>query len=106
MGKRTIERNLTEGNVAEQLIKFALPFMLSNLIQSLYNVADMLIVGNYSGTAGNPVGVHLHFSIVKDDGSGGYTNEYEIQNTLDPSPYFGLNLNADNDPVLPLVCGN
>lgn len=62
--------------------------------------------GNYSGTAGNPVGVHLHFSIVKDDGSGGYTNEYEIQNTLDPSPYFGLNLNADNDPVLPLVCGN
>jgi putative MATE family efflux protein len=51
MGKRTIERNLTEGNVAEQLIKFALPFMLSNLIQSLYNVADMLIVGNYSGTA-------------------------------------------------------
>ncbi len=24
--------------------------------------------GNYSGTAGNPTGVHLHFSIVLDDG--------------------------------------
>ncbi len=45
------ENNLSEGNVARQLIKFALPFLVSMLIQSLYNVADMLIVGNYSGTA-------------------------------------------------------
>lgn len=51
MKKGTIEKNLTEGNVAKLLIQFALPFMLSNLIQSLYNVADMLIVGYYSGTA-------------------------------------------------------
>jgi len=51
MRNRSIERNLTEGNVVKLLIQFALPFMLSNLIQSLYNVADMLIVGNYSGTA-------------------------------------------------------
>jgi len=51
MSKKSIERNLTEGNVVKLLIQFALPFMLSNLIQSLYNVADMLIVGYYSGTA-------------------------------------------------------
>ncbi len=51
MRKGSIERNLTEGNVVKLLIQFALPFMLSNLIQSLYNVADMLIVGYYSGTA-------------------------------------------------------
>lgn len=48
----SIEKNLTEGNVAKQLILFALPFMLSNLIQTLYNVTDMLIVGIYSGTVG------------------------------------------------------
>jgi Na+-driven multidrug efflux pump len=52
MQKNTLEKNLTEGSVAMQLIKFALPFMLSNLIQTLYNVADMLIVGNYTGTEG------------------------------------------------------
>ena len=52
MKKASIEKNLTEGSVVKQLILFALPFMLSNLIQSLYNVADMLIVGNYSGTIG------------------------------------------------------
>lgn len=62
--------------------------------------------GNYSGTPGSPVGVHLHFSIVRDDGSGKYLNELEINNTLDPSPYLGLNLNANNSPVLPVVCGD
>lgn len=54
--------------------------------------------GNYSGTAGNPVGVHLHFSIVKDDGFGGFKNELDIDNTYDPSPYLGLPLNASENP--------
>jgi hypothetical protein len=50
--------------------------------------------GNYSGDPNNPVGTHLHFSIVKDNGSGKFLNELEIKNTLDPSPYLGLNVNA------------
>lgn len=50
--------------------------------------------GNYSGDPNNPSGVHLHFSVVLDDGSGKYLNELKIENTLDPSPYFGLALNA------------
>ncbi|MFW5714034.1 MAG: M23 family metallopeptidase [Brevefilum sp.] len=60
--------------------------------------------GNYSGTPGNPTGVHLHFSIVKDDGQGGYLNELEIKNTLDPSPYFGLSLNAAENPESIPIC--
>lgn len=54
--------------------------------------------GNFSGTPGQPVGVHLHFSIVLDDGSGQIRNELDIQNTLDPSPYFNLDLNARTNP--------
>lgn len=54
--------------------------------------------GNYSGTPGAPVGVHLHFSIVLDDGQGQFLNELEIANTLDPSPYLGIQLNAHNNP--------
>ena len=50
--------------------------------------------GNYSGNPARPVGVHLHFSIVRDDGSGNYLNELDIVNTLDPTPYFGFELNA------------
>jgi hypothetical protein len=51
--------------------------------------------GDYSGDPVNPVGVHLHFSIVLDNGQGNFRNELDIKNTLDPSPYFGLNLNAE-----------
>ena len=43
------EKNLAEGSVVKQLILFSIPFLLSNLIQSIYNVADMIIVGNFSG---------------------------------------------------------
>lgn len=50
--------------------------------------------GNYSGNPGNPTGVHLHFSVVKDDGRGSFLNELEIRNTYDPSPYFNLPLNG------------
>jgi peptidoglycan LD-endopeptidase LytH len=52
-------------------------------------------MGNFSGTPGNPTGVHLHLSIVKDDGKGTFKNETDIANTMDPSPYFGFNLNKD-----------
>jgi peptidoglycan LD-endopeptidase LytH len=50
--------------------------------------------GNYSGDPSNPVGVHLHFSIVEDAGNGKFKNELEIGNTMDPSPYLGLALNG------------
>ena len=50
--------------------------------------------GNFSGDPNNPVGIHLHFSIVLDDGQGKFRNELEIENTLDPSPYLGLPVNA------------
>jgi peptidoglycan LD-endopeptidase LytH len=50
--------------------------------------------GNYSGTPGNPTGIHLHFSIVRDNGGGQFLNELEITNTIDPSPYFRMILDA------------
>lgn len=59
--------------------------------------------GNFSGNPASPVGVHLHFSVVLDDGNGQFLNELDIKNTLDPSPYLGLNLNAhQNTDEIPL----
>ncbi|MCC6955831.1 MAG: hypothetical protein IT316_03490 [Anaerolineales bacterium] len=77
-------------------------------IQEVYVEEGALLgfQGNYSGTPGNPVGVHLHFSIVKDDGSGHFLNELEIENTLDPSPYLGLPLNAGTNQGQIPVCGS
>ncbi len=54
--------------------------------------------GNFSGNPLDPTGNHLHFSIVEDDGQGSFKNELEIRNTIDPSPYFGMALNADQNP--------
>ena len=45
----SIETNLSKGSVPKQLMKFALPFIISNLVQSLYSVADMVIVGQFAG---------------------------------------------------------
>lgn len=53
--------------------------------------------GNYSGDPFKPTGIHLHFSIVLDDGGGSFRNELEIKNTLDPSPYLGLPVNAQQN---------
>ncbi|MBE9525129.1 MAG: hypothetical protein IMY76_08515, partial [Chloroflexi bacterium] len=60
--------------------------------------------GNYSGDPNNPTGVHLHFSIVMDDDNGTFRNELKIQNTLDPSPYLGLPLNANTNQGEIPVC--
>jgi murein DD-endopeptidase MepM/ murein hydrolase activator NlpD len=60
--------------------------------------------GNYSGDPANPTGIHLHFSIVLGDGKGGFRNETDIANTLDPSPYFGMALNAESGVYGPPQC--
>ncbi len=60
--------------------------------------------GNYTGEAANPSGIHLHFSIVLSDDTGKFRNELDIRNTLDPSPYFGLPLNARTNDGSPIVC--
>lgn len=55
---RTFEKDLSKGNVGKQLWLFALPFIVSNLIQSLYGVVDMIVVGRYCG-AESMVGVNV-----------------------------------------------
>jgi len=51
--------------------------------------------GDYNGDSLRDIWVHLHFSIVQDDGAGRYLNELEYGNTLDPTPYFGLPLHLE-----------
>ena len=44
--------DLTKGPIAKQLLYFALPLFLSNAMQAIYNVADMVIVGRFIGGSG------------------------------------------------------
>ncbi|MBP8948153.1 MAG: hypothetical protein KBG73_04880 [Candidatus Promineofilum sp.] len=59
--------------------------------------------GDYNGDSLRNIWVHLHFSIVLDDGRGDYTNELEFANTVDPSPYLGMSLHHACATDLP-VC--
>ena len=61
--------------------------------------------GEFAGNA-PPVAMHLHFSIVTSDVDGRFLNEALLGNTLDPSPYFGMNLNVDRDTIRPIPCDN
>ena len=42
--------DLTQGSITKQIILFALPILLSQVFQNLYNSVDSLIVGNFLGT--------------------------------------------------------
>ena len=41
------ENRLTEGNIAAALLRFAAPFLIANVLQSLYGAADLFVVGKY-----------------------------------------------------------
>ena len=47
-----IIRDLTSGSVPKTLIAFALPLFLSGLLQMVYNMVDMVVVGRFVGTGG------------------------------------------------------
>ena len=49
MSLSKFQHDLTQGSVTKQLLLFSLPFLASNLLQALYNLADMLIVGRFCG---------------------------------------------------------
>ena len=44
--------DLTGGSVTKLLLKFAFPLFVSNALQAIYNIVDMIVVGQYIGGAG------------------------------------------------------
>ncbi len=44
---RKKDTDMTEGGIARLLVSFALPLMIGNVFQQLYNTVDSIIVGNY-----------------------------------------------------------
>ena len=50
--QKTMIRDMTEGPVIPLLLRFAMPLFISNALQAIYNIVDMVVVGNYIGKAG------------------------------------------------------
>ena len=52
MKNGTILKDFTKGNLPKQILLFSLPFMLSNALQVLFSIVDMIVVGKVVGSSG------------------------------------------------------
>ena len=48
----SIDRDLTQGSVTKQLIRYSLPLVTTSLLQSLYSIADYIVAGFFISSAG------------------------------------------------------
>lgn len=46
-----MEKNLTSGSVFKNILIFSLPYLLSYLLQTLYGMADLYIIGQFGSVA-------------------------------------------------------
>lgn len=53
----SVGTNLTEGSIMKSLLIFAVPIVLTNVVQQLYSMVDLIVIGQYVGNVGT-VGVN------------------------------------------------
>ena len=51
MAVRRYEIDMSQGSILKNLINFAIPLMLTSVLQLLYNAADIVVVGRWTGSA-------------------------------------------------------
>ena len=96
---------MTSGSIPKQMIFFALPILLGNLFQQLYNTVDSLIVGNFLGSqalaavssSGNIIFLMIGFFNGVAIGAGVVISRYfgareieRMQNAIHTTVAFGL----------------
>ncbi|MBR5913537.1 MAG: hypothetical protein IKZ58_04175 [Selenomonadaceae bacterium] len=52
MANKKFSTDFTVGNIPQQILFFTMPLYASNILQILYNVTDMVIVGHVLGKVG------------------------------------------------------
>lgn len=52
MVNKRLGNDFTQGNIIIQLFGFLTPFLLANILNSIYNTVDMIIIGKYVGSIG------------------------------------------------------
>ena len=43
------EIDMTKGSILKNMLRYALPLILTNILQLLYNAADQIVVGRWAG---------------------------------------------------------
>ena len=77
-------QDLTRGNPASLIVKFAVPLLIGNLFQQLYNMVDTWVVGNYVsneafsavGTVGPIINMLIGFFMGLSSGAGVVISQY------------------------------
>lgn len=80
--KETVD--MTEGNILKHLISFAIPLLIGNLFQQMYNMVDTWVVGNFAsneafaavGSLGPAVNMVIGFFIGLSSGAGIVVSQY------------------------------
>jgi len=83
LGKRR-DVDMTEGNITRHILSFALPLLIGNVFQQLYNTVDTWVVGNYVsntaysavGTVGPIVNMLIGFFMGLSSGAGVVISQY------------------------------
>ncbi len=76
--------DMTEGSIVGHLIRFAIPLLIGNLFQQLYNTVDSWVVGNYVsksafaavGTVGPIINMLIGFFMGLSSGAGVVISQY------------------------------
>lgn len=76
--------DMTQGNITRHIISFALPLLIGNLFQQLYNTVDTWVVGNYVsneaysavGTVGPIINMLIGFFMGLSSGAGVVISQY------------------------------
>ena len=80
--KRDVD--MTEGNIARHIISFAIPLLLGNIFQQLYNTVDTWVIGNYAsneaysavGNVGPIINTLIGFFMGLSSGAGVVISQY------------------------------
>ena len=84
MPHRKKDVDMTEGNIIRHIISFALPLLIGNIFQQLYNTVDTWVVGNYVsneafsavGTVGPNINMLIGFFMGLSSGAGVVISQY------------------------------
>ncbi|MBQ8768367.1 MAG: MATE family efflux transporter [Oscillospiraceae bacterium] len=97
--------DMTEGNIARHIITFAIPLLLGNIFQQLYNTVDTWVIGNYAsneaysavGNVGPIINTLIGFFMGLSSGAGVVISQYygahryeEVEKTVHTSVVMTL----------------
>ena len=82
--RRRKDVDMTEGNITRHIISFALPLLIGNVFQQLYNTVDTWVVGNYVsneafsavGSVGPIINMLIGFFMGLSSGAGVVISQY------------------------------